>query len=311
MHMNEIKTVAVMGVGAVGAYFVWGLQQKLDENLWVVAKGERAERLRTKGIVVNGETLKLHVRTPQQAHGADLLIIATKYGALQTDLEDIAAVVGENTLVLSVLNGVDSEEIVAAKIGREHMLWSLMKISSERVGNEIRFDPAGTLGIFYGEPGCEAPTPRALAIAHLFDGSGVNYSIRRDIMQDIWFKFALNVSKNLPQAMVNCGYNGYFGSEHVQWLSHVLRQEVVAVAAAQGIDISDESNAATANSNTTRPEARFSTLQDLDAHRPTEIEMFSGAMVRLGQKLGVPTPYNEFALHLIHALEDKNAGKIQ
>ena len=98
--------MAVMGVGAVGAYFVWGLAEKLGENLWVVADGARAERLRTKGIVVNGKNVPLHVRTPSQAHGADLLIIATKYGALQTDLQDIAAVVDQHTLVLSVLNGV-------------------------------------------------------------------------------------------------------------------------------------------------------------------------------------------------------------
>lgn len=309
--MNEIKTVAVMGAGAVGAYFLWGLQEKLGENVWAIARGERAERLRSRGILVNGKKIGLHVRTPEQAHGVDLLIVATKYGALQTDLDDIAAAVGENTLVLSVLNGVDSEEIVGAKIGREHMLWSLMKIASQRVGNEIRFDPAGTLGVFYGEPGCETPTERALAIANLFEGSGVHYSIRANILQDMWYKFALNVSKNLPQAMVNCGYNGYFGSEHLQWLSHALRQEVVAVAAAQGIDIRDETNPATSNAKGTRPDARFSTLQDLDAGRTTEIEMFSGAVVRFGKKLGVPTPYNEFTLHLIHALEDKNAGKIQ
>ena len=178
--------MAVMGVGAVGAYFVWGLAEKLGENLWVVADGARAERLRTKGIVVNGKNVPLHVRTPSQAHGADLLIIATKYGALQTDLQDIAAVVAEHTLVLSVLNGVDSEEIVAERIGREHMLWSLMKIASQRVGNEVRFDPAGTLGVFFGEPGQAKPTERALAVADLFEGSGVHYSIRSDIMQDIW-----------------------------------------------------------------------------------------------------------------------------
>lgn len=56
-------------------------------------------------------------------------------------------------------------------------------------------------------------------------------------------------------------------------------------------------------------EARFSTLQDLDAKRPTEIEMFSGTLIRMGKELGVPTPFNEFAYHTIRALEEKNAGK--
>lgn len=306
----EIKTVAVMGVGAVGAYFVYGLSEKLGENLWVVAEGERADRLRKNGVVVNGKQYSMNVKTPAEAKGADLLIISTKYNALVENLDAIETIVEPHTLVLSVLNGVETEEIVGARIGMEHMLYSLMKIASQRVGNDIRFNPAGTLGVFYGEKGISKPTERALAIARVFDGSGVNYKICEDIMQDIWYKFALNVSSNLPQAMVNCGYNGYFGSEHVAFLRKKLRDEVVAVAAAQGIDISDENSPATSNNPNTSPAARFSTLQDLDAKRHTEIDLFSGAMVRLGQKYGVPTPYNEFTLHLIKALEDKNDGKI-
>ena len=88
-------------------------------------------------------------------------------------------------------------------------------------------------------------------------------------------------------------------------LSSGLRSEVVAVAKAKGIDISDESNAAGKN-NAVSPHARFSTLQDLDAGRHTEIDMFSGAMMRMGHELGIPTPYNEFTYHIIKALEEKN-----
>lgn len=306
----EIKTVAVMGVGAVGSYFVYGLSDKLGDDLWVVAEGERAERLRKNGIIINDKTYHVHVKTPAEAHGADLLLIATKYSGLLDSLDDIEKVVAPHTLVLSLLNGVESEEIVGERIGMEHMLYSLMKIASQRVGNSIRFNPAGTLGVFYGESGHAEPTERALAIARLFDGSGVNYHICEDILQDMWYKFALNVSKNLPQAMVNCGYNGYFGSEHVAALSSGLRAEVVAVAAAKGIDISDETAPATSNSPATLPTARFSTLQDLDAKRHTEVDMFSGAMMRMGAKLGIPTPYNEVTWHVIKALEDKNDGKI-
>lgn len=306
----EIKTVALMGAGAVGSYFVYGLSEKLGDDLWVVAEGERAERLRKNGLVINDTVYPVKVKSPAEAHGADLLLIATKYDALTDSLDAIEQIVAPHTLVLSLLNGVESEEIVGGRIGMEHMLYSLMKIAAQRVGNSIRFDPAGTLGVFYGEPGHREPTERALAIARLFEGSGVNYHICEDILQDIWYKFALNVSKNLPQAMVNCGYNGYFGSEHLAAVSSALRAEVVAVAAAQGIDISDETAPATCNSPTTSPAARFSTLQDLDAKRHTEIDMFSGAMMRMGRRLGVATPYNEMTYHIIRALEDKNDGKI-
>lgn len=58
-----------------------------------------------------------------------------------------------------------------------------------------------------------------------------------------------------------------------------------------------------------RDRARYSTLQDLDAGRHTEVDMFAGAVVRMGRELGIPTPYNEFTYHMIKALEEKNDGK--
>ena len=125
----EIRTVAVMGAGAVGSYFIWGLHEKLGDRLWVVADGERKARLEQEGIVVNGSLIKPCVRTPEEARGADLLVVAVKYGALKTSLEEIAQVTDRHTVVMSVLNGVDSEEIVGERIGMEHMVYSVMKIA--------------------------------------------------------------------------------------------------------------------------------------------------------------------------------------
>ena len=85
---------------------------------------------------------------------------------------------------------------------------------------------------------------------------------------------------------------------------------MVQVAAALGIDISDENNISGGNAAFS-PEARFSTLQDLDAKRPTEIDMFSGTLIRMGKELSVETPFNEFAYHAIKALEEKNMGVIK
>ena len=109
--------------------------------------------------------------------------------------------------------------------------------------------------------------------------------------------------------MVNCGYGAYTESKNVAALSSRLRDEVVAVAKAKGIDISDDNNSAGKNSAIS-PKARFSTLQDLDAKRHTEIDMFSGTLVRMGKELGIPTPYNEFTYFMIKALEEKNDGKL-
>lgn len=306
--MREIQTVALLGAGAVGGYFISGLSDKLGDRLWVVAEGDRKRRLEQEGIVINSVRFPLHVRTPQEAHGADLLLVSLKYGALEGSLPAIRQVVGPETLVMSLMNGVDSEEIIGRAVGMEHMLYAMMKIASERKGNEIVFNEAVTQGVFFGEAGQAQPSPRVQAVSRLFEGTRVRYTVCPDILRDIWFKYALNISKNLPQAIVGCGYGAYQESAYVARISDALRREVAQVAEAKGIDIWDEHDPMGRNSALS-PKARFSTLQDLDAKRHTEIEMFSGTLIRMGKELGIPTPYNDFAYCAIKAMEEKNDGK--
>lgn len=308
MEKMEIKKVAMIGAGAIGSYFIEGLSEKLGENFWVVAEGERKARLTEGGIVINGKKVCLNVKTAEESRGADLLIVAVKYGALQESLNLIEKIVDSHTIVMSPLNGIDSESIIGARIGMNHMVYSFMKIAAQRVGNEITYNPDVTAGIFFGEKD-GSRSERILTIQALLEGTKVNYHICDHIERDIWFKYALNISKNLPQAIINCGYGAYAGSKHLAYISKRLRDEVVQVAAVKGIDISDENNSTGKNSDIL-PDSRFSTLQDLDAKRETEIEMFSGALIRMGKELGVETPFNEFAYHAIKCLEEKNCGKI-
>ena len=78
----QIKSVAVLGAGAVGSYVIWGLSSRKDIRLAVIAEGPRAERLKQQGITINGTTYRPQVWTPQEANGVDLLVVALKYGAL-------------------------------------------------------------------------------------------------------------------------------------------------------------------------------------------------------------------------------------
>ena len=305
----ELKKIAIIGAGAVGSYFIAGLSEKLGENLCVIAEGERKTRLSEEGIVVNGKRIHLNVKTPQEACGADLLIVTVKYGALPESLPMIEKIVDEHTVVMSPLNGVDSEAVIGRRIGAEHMVYSLMKIASQRIGNQITYDPDVTLGVFFGEKD-GSKSERILAIDALLKDSDVHYHICDDIERDIWFKYALNISKNLPQAIIGCGFGAYRDSKHLAYISCRLEDEVIQVAAAKGIDISDKGNPA-GNNAAISPASRFSTLQDLDAKRKTEIEMFSGTLIRMGKELGVETPFNEFAYHAIKCLEEKNCGKIR
>ena len=168
--MKKIETVAILGAGAVGSYFIYGLNEKFGEDLWIIAKGERKERLEKEGLMINHAQVALHVKTPEEARGVDLLLVAVKYGALEASLEDIAKVTDEHTIVMSLMNGVDSEEIIGNRIGIEHLVYSMMKIASERDGNSIVFNPLVTQGVYFGEADKAASGERIRAIADVFEG---------------------------------------------------------------------------------------------------------------------------------------------
>lgn len=304
----NIKRVAVLGAGAVGSYVIWGLSQRKDIELGVIASGARAERLKEKGCKINGVTYHPHVWTPEEAHDVDLLIVSLKYGALAGALSDIQTIVGEHTTVMSLMNGVDSEERIAEKVEKSHILYALIKVASHKEGDGYCFNPETTIGIIFGELEAPYESERVGAVKKLFSETGLHFRSTEHIREEMWSKFRLNVCNNLPQAILGAGVGCYRDSEHMKAISAGLQKELEAVAAAKGIDLS-KADTSSEHGSPVPPATRYSTLQDLDAGRHTEIDMFSGALVRMGNELGIPTPYNEYTYHMIKALEEKNDGR--
>lgn len=303
----KIQSVAVLGAGAVGSYVIWGLSHKKDIRLGVIAEGERADRLKKGGCRINDEVYRPEVWSPQETEDVDLLIVSLKYGSLPEALESIKTIVGEHTTVMSLMNGVDSEELIAEQVGDDRVLRSLIKVASHKEENGYYFNPETTLGIIFGELAAPFDSERVQAIESLFADTGIHFRSTEFIREEIWGKFRLNVCNNLPQAILGAGVGCYSDSTHMKVISDGLRRELEQIALAKGIDMSKM--AGTSGRGSAVPaSARYSTLQDLDAGRHTEIDTFSGALMRMGEELGIPTPYNEYTYHMIKALEEKNDG---
>ena len=301
----KINTVAILGAGAIGSYFIYGFSAAPDINFCLVAKGERKERLQRDGLCINGKIYRPAVKTPEEARGVDLLLVSTKYTGLRAALEDIRTVVMPQTTVLSLLNGIDSEEIVSTVIDPARIVYSLMRINSERNGNSVTFSAEKAPGLFVGEKDSPEESERLLAIRELLAKTPLKYNFRKDIIADQWLKYTLNIAYNLPQAVLGTGYASYFDSEHVGFIRDRLEAEARSVAAAYGITFGPLEN--------TRPRwlerARFSTLQDLEAKRHTEVDMFCKVLMEKAAAKGLKVPFAEYTYHAIKALEEKNDGK--
>ena len=301
----QYKKIALIGAGAVGAYFIYGFTDLEDVDFCVVAEGERLERLKANGVNINEKVYRPDFVTPEEARGADLLLVCTKYQGLRGTLDMIETIVDEHTVVLSLLNGIDSEEIIAERIGAGHLIYSVMRISSEHRNGKIHFVPETTIGVTVGEKGTPEVTERLQAFVDLMKRANLKVFTAENILLDQWSKYSMNIIYNLPQAILGVGFGAYYNSEHVAAIRDRMFEEVRRVAQAEGVPLEKQGDWRCA----CVPRARFSTLQDLDAGRHTEVDMFAGTLVKLAKKHGLPAPYCEFAWHAIKALEEKGDGK--
>lgn len=299
----KIKKIALIGAGAIGAYFVWGYQKKQDMDFCIVAEGERKDKLMKEGLIVNDETYYVPVKDYNEAGQMDLILIGTKNNAIEDVAKKVSSLLKDDTIVMSLLNGVESEDVLKKYIDEKHIMYSFMRIAAERIGNSTHFNPDVTDGPIFGEKKGISDTSRIEAVKEAFDGA-VHYVVSDDIERDMWLKFALNVANNLPQAILSVGVGAYSDSEHVLHIAQCLWNEVGALANLRGITLPKYDPTTWAF----RPNSRFSTLQDLDAKRKTEVDSFAGAVMKLSKEANLSSPYCDYTYHLIKALEQKNDG---
>lgn len=302
----KVRKAALIGAGAVGGYLIWGFDGADGVTFTVVAEGARRERLERDGVIINAQRYPVQVREPGQAGPQDLIFLATKYGGLDEAVAMLPPLVGPDTLVLSLLNGVDSEERVARAIGAEHVVHSLIRIASRRTQEGIFFntqDPVNCICFGLLNDGAKE-REKLEALSDLLAHTRLCWNISEDILTEIWVKFASNIANNLPQAVIGVPASLYFNSEHGRFLAQRLWTEVAAVAAARGISLAEEAVIFPGQFAA----AKYSTLQDLEAGRHTEIDMFAGQMIRMAAEAGLSVPYCEYTYHAVKALEEKNDG---
>ncbi|MGC9334539.1 MAG: ketopantoate reductase family protein [Anaerolineae bacterium] len=271
----------------------------------LVARGERHERLQHDGLIVNSQAYHIPVVHPDRASApADLILVAVKGYQLPEAAGDLRNLVGEHTTLLSVMNGLDSEEILAGFYGADKVLYAMsLGIDAVREGNRVTYTKPGTH--YFGRATNTQPGERVRRVQEAFARAGIAYETPADMIRTLWWKFMINVGVNLPSAVIGARYGVFQTSPDMQALMEDLMREVIAVANVAGVDLAEGDVVDWYPIlQTLSPEGKTSMLQDIEAGRRTEVETFAGKVVELGQAYGIPTPVNRTMLHLIRALEE-------
>ncbi|NTV89217.1 MAG: ketopantoate reductase family protein [Clostridiales bacterium] len=312
MPVKRIETVYFAGLGAVGCAYAGVMQDSEPGLLKVVANRDRIEKYRVNGIHINEKRYDFDFVEPLDAAKtdkgtpaakADLIIICVKYHQLGQAIKDIKGFVGEDTIIMSLLNGIDSEEIIGREYGPEKLLYSYcVGIDAVRKGIDVSFSTNGK--IVFGEKCNETHSDKVLAVEELFRRTGVAFWVPEDMIREQWFKFMVNVGGNQVSAVLGANYGTILGIREASELMRAAAQEVIDLAVRMGIAMSDKDMEEFFRIfGKLGAEGKTSMLQDVEAGRKTEVEIFSGAVIELAEKYQVPVPVNRTLFNIIRAME--------
>ena len=308
--MRDIKNVLICGIGAVGSIYADKISDFNANNLRILVDLQRLERYLKNPIIFNEKELNFNYILPQATEfKADLIIIATKYDGLNEVIRNIKNFVYEDTVILSLLNGVTSEKIIAETYGREKLLYSyFIGHSTVRNGRNVTHDDINT--IVYGSENA-ADFENVQRVKEFFDKAGINYQIPDDIIHSLWLKYMLNVSANQTTAILRLTFGEMLENVKCMEFAINLMKEVQAVAKAEGVRNTDIMIDETIeNLHKMIPDGKTSMLQDVEAGRRTEVDMFAGTVIKLGLKYNIPTPYNKIIKEMLEIIHKNQELKL-
>ena len=309
--MKEIRTVHIVGMGALGLLFGEPIRENLGNGQPAyIMDADRKARHARETYTLNGRVIRPVILTPEEAGPADLVMVGVKYPALPAAMESMSSSVGEDTVILSLMNGVDSEDRLAERFGREKVLYSVSQgMDAQRYGSELVYTQPGQL--FVGVPDLEDDALRTVLtekldrVCSFFDAVSLPYMREERIIYRQWSKFMLNVGCNQICMVYDAGYGPCMvpGSEAFAMMTGAMR-EVCAIARARGIPVGEPEVAQYLNIlRTLDPEALPSMGQDRRQRQRSEVDMFAGVVIRYGEELGIETPVNRFLLRRVREIE--------
>ncbi len=302
--MKKIESVNIIGMGGLGLLFGKVIADHIGyRSVTFVMNKERLERHKDEVYKINNEVVEFRMSSPENAFSADLVIVAVKYNDLPSALDTMATSVGQNTTIISLMNGISSEILIGERYGDDRVIHAVSQgMDVMHFGSEIHYSRMGEIiiGITRREMG-----ERLDNLEAFFKEAKIPYYVEKDILRRMWGKFMLNTGVNQTCMVFGTGYGGVLvdGSEAKMVMISAMR-EVILIAKAERVPLSEDDVLYYLEIlEGLDPNSMPSMGQDRLNKKKSEVEMFSGAVIDLGEKWGIPVPANEFLYDRIMKIE--------
>jgi 2-dehydropantoate 2-reductase len=286
--------IAVVGVGGSGGYF-GGLLARAGEDVTFIARGATLDALRASGLTVESRlegtfTVPVHATdNPASVGPVDLVLFCVKAYDTATAAEQIRPLLGMETLILSVQNGVDNEERIAEVVGPAPVIGAIAGVSahSRAPGVIVVAQEPGQLR--FGEL-AGGTSPRTERLLRVFQRAAFTATLDPDIRTQLWEKFVFICALSGVTSLVRLPIGQILRYPET---TQLYRGVVAAVGRARGVELTDERVESWFQVSTQISPAVYGSMyHDLAAGRRLEVEALNGTVVRFGQDHGIPTPLN-------------------
>jgi 2-dehydropantoate 2-reductase len=289
-----------MGAGAVGCYY-GAMLARAGHKVTLIGRAQHVQAAQRSGLRLETRTFNEAVRLqastdPGAVRGADLVLFSVKSNDTESAGQAVAAHLGSDTAILTLQNGVDNAERLAATLGRD-VIPAVVYVAVEMAGpGHVRHHGRGELVI--------GPSESSKAIVAAFAVAGVAVEISGNVVGALWAKLIVNCAYNALSAITQLPYGRLVEGAGVPAVMDDVVDECLAVALAAKVQVPVDMHATVRRIAQTMPAQYSSTAQDLARHKKSEIDHLNGFVVRKGEALGVPTPVNRALLALVKLREN-------
>ena len=302
--------IAIVGCGAMGSVYA-GLFASAGHEVWAIDRwAEHVEAMRKNGLRLEGKsgdrTVQVHATTEAKEAGAcDLVVLATKAMHVAPAAESVKALLGRDTPVLSIQNGLGGPEAAAEILGRERVMVGVVGGFGASMKGPGHAHHNGMELVRLGEFGGPI-TPRLKKVEETWSGAGFRVKVFDDIDQLVWEKLICNCAYSGPCGIMEVTIAQVMNDLDLSRVSAACATEGYAVAKAKGVKLGFTDPVAYVRDFGSKiPNARPSVLLDLMAKRKSEIDVINGSIPRVGKQVGVAAPVNEAITALVKAKETK------
>lgn len=296
-----MSKITIVGMGALGVlYGDMILKNMGEESFTFLADEERIARYRREGVFCNGK--KCDFPMSAEPSPTELLIFAVKGTGLHEAMELAAGAVGSDTVIISLLNGISSEELLAERFGAGKVVHCIAQgMDAVKLGNKLSYEHAGELRIGTPDPSGQPLVDR---VAYILAKAGIPYVKEEDILHRLWGKWMLNVGVNQVVMMEEGTYGTVQKPGKARDMMYAAMEEVVALSQKAGTGVTREDlDGYVALLDSLNPDGMPSMRQDGLAHRYSEVELFSGTVLKKAREYGVETPINRLLYDRIKEME--------